>query len=851
MARLLKILLPIGVAAVLMGVFVLLHHELRRYDYAAVSASLRAIPLHKIAWGLGFTLASYLLLVCYDAFALRQVGRSPGLLRTAFASFTAYVLSYNIGLAVISGTAVRFRLYSAWGYSAAEIGRIVAFTGATFWLGLFTAAGALLAFGQPVSLPNAPLGGDLRPAGFVLLAAGLGYVVTCAVRRRPVTVRGWTLPLPRWPEAIAQIGLGASDVIMAGLVGWVVMPNGWPLEQYLPVYLVGMTAGLLSHVPGGLGVLEAVLLYGRPAGVSGPAVLGAILAFRVIYYLLPLGAAVALLAGHELQRHRHRLESAGAFAGRWAPRVAPPLFAALVFLGGVILLVTGATPPEHGRLALLRRLLPLPILELSHLASSVVGLLLLFVARGLQRRLDGAYLLTLALLGAGAIFALLRGAGWEEAFVLTTMLALLLPCRDFFPRRASLLDARFTPGWVTAIVVTIAATIWLGFFAYRHVEYRNDLWWQFAFHRNAPRFLRASVAILVVASAIGLRRLLRPADPRPVPPDAATLARAAAAVAASPEARARRVLAGESPLLFSESDRSLIRYGVEGKSWIALGDPIGEPREFGELAWSFRELADQNGGWPVFHAVGPDHLPLYLDLRLSLTGLGDEARVRLAGFDASRLADESLREPVRQVGAGGGEFEWVPASGVAAVLADLPAVFRPGRPDAPASGDRRESLVPASTVLRQNAAGVVRQAGRLVAFASVLSAANRAERSIAWLRVAAAAPPGSTEFLLVNLVQQAASDGYAWFNLGLAPAVGLEARALAPLLHVAARVLEHGEPSRPLPSWRRLSEKFDPVWSPRYLASPGGLALGLVLANVSRLLARSIEGADRRQASAG
>src|SRR5438552_1848526 len=156
MGRFFKFSLSILGLAVGILVVVLLHRELRQYDYGVIAQSLREISRSKIALALGLTAVSYTLLVGYDALALRHLGRSPGLWRTVFASFTAYVLSYNIGLSIISGTAVRLRLYSAWNYTAREIAQIVTFTSLTFWLGLFTAAGGMLATGRVQAWPHSP-----------------------------------------------------------------------------------------------------------------------------------------------------------------------------------------------------------------------------------------------------------------------------------------------------------------------------------------------------------------------------------------------------------------------------------------------------------------------------------------------------------------------------------------------------------------------------------------------------------------------------------------------------------------------------------------------------------------------
>lgn len=844
MPRILKWLLPVFMLAMGAVVLMLLHHELKRYDYHAVAASLRSIPRDRIAIAIGLTILSYLVLTCYDAVAVHLVGRPLRYLRTAIASFTAYVLSYNVGFSVVSGTAVRFRLYGAWGFTANEIGRIVGFTGLTFWIGLFFAAGLLFTFGEVRAPESWPLiGGDLRPVGLVFLALVVAYLIAAALRKKPFVIRSWTLPLPGFPIALSQAALGAIDVTIAGLVGWVLMPAGWSFPNFLGVYLLGMTAGLISHVPGGLGVMETVLLYGRPDSMSGPAVLGALLAYRVIYYLLPLGGALGLLASHEFGRHRERIGSAAAKAGQWAPRIAPNVLSAATFVAGVILLFSGATPTAHERLHWLRHLVPLPVLEISHLLGSIVGVLLLFVARGLQRRLDGAYLMTVALLIAGAVFSILKGIDWEEAVILLAMLLLMLPSRDYFNRRASLLDARFTPGWIVAIIFVLGATIWLGFFAYRHVEYRNELWWRFAFHGDAPRFLRATVAALMVTGFIGLQLLLRPARVQVVQPDAATLERIAPIVAASEDSMAHLALVGDKALLFSASGRAFVMYAVEGRSWIAMGDPVGPEEEREELVWSFRELADRHGGRAVFYQVSTRDLPVYLDAGFTLTKVGEEARVELAQFTLEGPERKSLRHAYNHAQREGCQFEWIEKTEVPNVLPEVRAVsenWMAGR------GTREKGFSLGfftDEYLGRGPLALVRKDGRVVAFANVWVGAAKEELSIDLMRQTEDAPSGVMEFLFVNLMRRGAENGYEWFNLGMAPLAGMESRALAPLWQrLGALIFRHGESFYRFRGLHAYKEKYGPEWTPRYLAAPSRLSLPIVLANVTTLISGGVKG---------
>ena len=195
----------------------------------------------------------------------------------------------------------------------------------------------------------------------------------------------------------------------------------------------------------------------------------------------------------------------------WFSGLLPPFFAGLTLVCGAVLLFSGATLAIPGRMEILRGFVPLPLVEVSHFLSSVVGMLLLILARGLQRRLDAAYVLTLVLLIVGAILSLLKGIDYEEATLLALLAFALAPAHRHFYRRASLFRASFSIGWMLAIAAVLGCATWLVFFSFKHVEYSNNLWWEFSFHHGgAPRALRALVGATAVVMLFGLANLIRP-----------------------------------------------------------------------------------------------------------------------------------------------------------------------------------------------------------------------------------------------------------------------------------------------------------------------------------------------------
>lgn len=861
---------PVAVLALLALALVVLRRELAGVGYARISRAVRATPAERLALAGALTALAYAVLAGYDALALAYVRLRFPLRRVVATSTAAYAISQTLGFAAVTGNAVRYRFWSAWGLSAAEIGQAAAFVGATFTVGLVAVcglaltlepAGALGALGVPT--------GVARALGVLLLGTVAAYVGWAAVRRgRPLSLRGWRLPVPGPALAAAQLGLAAVDWAVAASVLRVLLPPtpGLGFVSFAGAFVIAQCVGLLSHVPGGVGVFDALMVVLLRPVLDAEPVLAALVVYRGVYYLLPFGLAVAALGAAEARLQRERLGRLGATAGavgtfavRWVPAVLPTALANAVFLAGTVLLWSGATPSVPHRVLALSGVLPLGVIELSHFAGSVAGVALLLLAWAIHRRLDAAYGLTLAVLGAGAAASLLKGFDYEEALVLAAVAAVVAPARGAFYRRAALTSEPPTPAWVAAAVAVVGASVWLGLFSYQHVEYVGDLWWRFAVRGDAPRFLRASAGAVVALGVAGALRLLRDAAVPATPPSAADLARAATAASRSADTLAHVALLGDKALVFDDEGDGFVMYGIAGRSWIALGDPVvpaGLPAAAAAarraaLAWRFREEADRHGAWPVFYQAGAEQLPLYIDLGLALLKLGEEAHVPLARYADDALPAKWMRRALKEAERHGLRFTVVDDAAVPALLPALRAVsddwleekrtrekgFSLGRFDA-----AYVARFPAALVHERTPGGE-----RLVAFANLWLGASGTELAPDLMRHVRDAPRGTMDFLFVELLRWGAARGYARANLGMAPLSGLEARRLAPLwARAGALVAARGEPVYNFRGLRAFKEKFDPVWVPRYLASPGGLALPRVLANVAAVIAGGLAGVVRR-----
>ena len=844
-------------AAIALTIFAIALYSLRKelagYNFSQVRDALETVSRANLLQAIGFTICGYLALILYDALALRYVKRTLPARRVAFVGFVSYAMSNMLGFPLLLGGGLRYRFYNAWGLSTAEIALTIAFNSVTFWLGVVGLAGLALVL-QPVAAHTAlPLltSGTLYAMGVAMLLVVAAYLFAAAFVRRSLHFRDWEFELPSAGLALSQVLVSSLDWLFAAAVLWALLPSNTPqltFAAFLTAFLLGQVLGLVSNVPGGLGVFELVMLsLLQPPTISRTSLVGVLMLYRVIYYLMPLAIAAAMLATHELTRGKTRVARAARAASSWVPGVAPIILSISTFIGGMILLLSGATPALPGRLRLVSQLVPLTVIESSHFIGSLTGAALLVLARGLGRRLDAAYYLTVGALAIGIVASLGKGFDYEEAIALTLILIALLPARRHFYRRTSFTAEVFTPSWVLMAGVAVGASVWLGVFAYQHVDYSNDLWWRFALRGDAPRFLRATVGASALLGMFALFRLLRPAIPDPALPDAATLERVKPIVRASPDTGANLALVGDKSLLFSASADAFVMYGVEGRSFVAMGDPVGAPHERQELAWQFRELADRHGAWTVFYQVRMHNLPLYLDLGLSMLKLGEEAHVPLRDFSLDGGSRKGLRRMMKNVDKAGCTFDIVAEQDVPALLPRFRAISdewlaaKRTREKGFSLGYWNDSYMTMAPV------AVVRCGGEIVAFANLWEGAGREELSVDLMRYGAGAPDGVMEYLFVQLMLWGRDAGYGNFNLGMAPLAGLENRQLAPIWNrVGALLFRHAENFYNFQGLRTYKEKFDPVWEPRYLASPGGFALPVILTNVSTLVSRGLRGVVSR-----
>ncbi|HYE45401.1 MAG TPA: bifunctional lysylphosphatidylglycerol flippase/synthetase MprF [Caulobacter sp.] len=528
--------------------------------------------------------------------------------------------------------------------------------------------------------------------------------------------------------------------------------------------------------------------------------------------------------------------------------LAPTVSAAAALVGGGLLLASGATPTDPERLALLLRVSEPAVIEASHFVSSLLGIVLILLAFGLRARLGAAWGAAVACLAVAAALAPFKGINLEEAAILGGLLVLIAPFRAAFPRTAALSRMEITPGWLLSAAAAVAGAGLIGWWSFSNTGYGEGQVWRAVFDADVERAIRSSIGAGVLLLAVGIWRLLAtPATPAVAGEDDPDFARVRhiLAHAESAEPESNLALLGDKRFLFSDSGESFLMFGVRGRSWVAMGPPVGRRDEHLELLWRFREMADSHAARPGIYGLEPEDLADVIELGFFIQKTGESAQLPLQDFSLAGRRREVLRRNWRKAGEAGAAFEVVPPG--TAPMDELQRISDAWLADH-AGGEKSFSLggfIP--RYVAEFPVALVRVNGAIVAFATLWPTAAKTSLSMDLMRYGADAPKNIMDFLFVELLGWGKDQGYLAFDFGVAPLAGLEDRPLAPILSRVGRLLfERGEDFYNFRGVRRYKDKYDPLWRPRYIACPHKWQAPFLLADVGLLSSGGIAGIARR-----
>ena len=840
--------------AFLVLVTVLAVHELGGLDVHAVRQALQALSLPQLLLVQLMALAGVFAMTVYDWRAARALDIRLPLTSLVRNAWIANTFNNLIGLSGLAGSGIRMLLLTG---ERIDAGRAAAFSGlimVSVPVGLAVLCWPLLLTGGP-GVDKLPI-----PAWTLWLALG-GFAAYLPVYFLTLTrgmfsrVLSGLAPQSGW-SLLGLVSFSTLDWLLAAAAAWVAIELSgaaipWP--QFLSGFVLASALGILSLIPGGLGVFDtALVVLLAPFANSPEQVVSGVLLYRLCYYLVPwfigiyVGADKLVLSEHwqrlalARQWREHRMLALLRLPLNLLASLGVRVLAYLTFGGGVVLLVSAAFPTLADRLEVLILHVPLAAIEVSHLLSVATGVLLIALSRGIAEQVRSAYHVTVALLIGGAILSLLKGIDYEEAAILTAVALLLRMQRRRFYRESYPLWSPRSLAWLAAMVAAVVGFAWLGDWVHGEIPLHWTHLSHFAPALEAPRFARALlVAASVAVAFIGWSFYRRP-EASPVRPDAQELAEIEEVLAQYGGSRfSHLVFLGDKFLQWAPERKAFVMYAPIRDRLVALGDPCGDPSAFNAAIIAFREYADRHDLTPCFYEVGETHIPRYHDAGFALFKLGETALVKLADFTTAGKRGEALRHSVNRARRGGVSIELLEQPLSPDLWPQLCAVSDAWLAEHHTAekgfsiGNYNEAY------LRRAPIAVAKVVDRVVAFASLMpDYGSHTELSIDLMRHHPDAPPGTMDYLFVELHEYARRQGYLYFNLGISPLGGVgKTRYARPSEKLARLAFEFGNRFYNYKGLRSFKEKFHPEWRSAYLAYPILTPLPMLLVDTAALIA--------------
>ncbi len=295
----------------------MIYRQLHNYEFGQITQTLKAIPVRNLLLACGASFFGYVALSLYDWLSLKYIGKKMAAWKWILAGFIGFSISNNAGHAIVSGGTFRYRVYTRWRLRANEIVKLVTFSGFTYlWACL-----ALVILGYCLTPAHAfGSGGAVSHTLTILVVVAavvglLGYFGILLYRKKPLVIKGISFPIPSWKMGVAQVVIGGADILLASLVLYFVLIPFVPIHfsVFIGVFLIAQVLGVFSQVPGGLGVFEGLFVYIIPGDHNKVYILGALIAYRIIYYLLPLVVSGIVLMvyenylGHQFRKRRLKI----------------------------------------------------------------------------------------------------------------------------------------------------------------------------------------------------------------------------------------------------------------------------------------------------------------------------------------------------------------------------------------------------------------------------------------------------------------------------------------------------------------------------------------------------------------
>ena len=830
--------------------------ELSNLNLAASLSLLRSFEPIKLFLFFITGSAAVSCMTLYDYFIIKNLKYKISLLKTWRISWISNTFNNFLGFGGLTGAGIRTMLYKEENVSNKECLFInvllvpATTTGLSLfaWLGIFNI------------LPIKPIIAEHKWFSIAVISFAIYlfiYLLLFEIKwiRKKILPEGISVTSSA-PLRIELIFASIFEWGGAGLFFWYVSSNfisNVKIVQILPILTVAASVGILSMVPGGLGSFDLVSILGlQLVGASSSEALAILFIYRAFYYVIPwiLGAIMAIIgmitkkqedvvAEPSLFNRFLNLPKENIFLsdlGVWA-------LSLMVFVSGIILLLSAATPSLTGRIKILLNISALPVMHISNRISVAIGLMLLVLSWKIKERLKRAFNWTLVLLILGALTTFMKGLDFEEAIFLLIIALLLWLSKSRYYRES----APIKKSTVALYLLITAASIFL-YALLGNSIHANFLKSEKPFYILTVRpraFIRNAIFAFTLCWIL-LFFLLSTSfntkfNNKPEEKDLEKLKCFLEKYKGN--FLTHVIFLKDKNLYWAQNDAVLLAYADIGNKLVVLGDPIGDSTLFKNAIEDFQTFADKFGHTPVFYQVSEKYFPYYHENGYYFFKLGEEAVINLEAFSLSGGGhNQSLRTARNRLQKDGFKFEIINPPFSKNIISEVKLIsdiWLENRKEKGFSlGFFSEDYIQRSAV-----AVFKNEHDKVVAFATIMPAYDEISLSVDLMRFDHnICPNGTMEALFVNLILWSKEQNYKYFNLGMAP---LSNVGLAPFAHeqekLAKFVYRFGNYWYKFSGLRNYKEKFHPDWEPRYLAYPKFISLPTLLIELAILISKNAE----------
>ncbi len=810
MKKILKILIaPLGIVIFVVAIM-LLSNEMKSYSYQQILDTLRAIPSIKIICALILALSYYLILGGYDVIAFKFINVPLKFKNVVFTCFISNALGNNTGYSMLFGGSIRYRLYSLYNVSMLNVTKVLFFSSATIWFGLLIIGGIVFTF-FPVNFPDTKFFfHSSKPLGILFLTIVSIYTLLSLFKSKPIKLfNKWTITFPNIKITLWQMFLATADWVIASCTLFVLLPQGEiSYITLLQIFLVAQMLGILSQVPGGMGVFETAIVMMLPEATQSSYVMGALLAYRAIFYFFPLGIALLLLASHEFFRAKKRFKVLARFYGGRMSSLIPQALSVSIFLGGTFILFSGVTDVSSSIIHRLDNYVSPVILDSLHFAISVIGIWLLFISRALLLRIKRAHTIAVWLVSILFPLALINGYGYEKIITIVILLTVLIPSKKYFYRNLSLIAVKMNMLWLSLISAVFIASTWLCFFVYRPDFYSWNKFVTVLFSASdAGRSLRICIGMAVTIAIVIISEIWKRYRYKQSHIDLKNIKKIA-----DSSKFVYSNYAFENKNLFDMNNGSFMIYSQINNNAIVFGDPIGDNKSGKELIWDFKEMTDLKNITPTFVYLGYKNLKVYDDIGLDIASFGMDANVSLSTFskDAEELKDIKLLS--EKLDNEGYSFEIVDKKQFSENEKYTGFVDYQWEKN---FGNVQNKMFDVS-LNAANKCVIIKKDNFISAYAYLLLSNNNYEAFVSNVRYTTDCDKDILQYILFKCINWAKENNYKWFNLGLTPS---DEVIIDDNFNSKAKIFVFAEHFKyDMTALKEFKSKFNPIWKKKYVA---------------------------------